>query len=55
MKVYTGINPCKGCTRREVHCHDKCVDYNKWRETGIQEPSKTPYKGKQIQKAKGRF
>lgn len=56
MKVYSGICPCKGCESRKVGCHDKCVKYNEWLATGVQEPPKPHYyKGKEIQKAKGLF
>lgn len=33
---YVGTNPCKGCKRREQHCHGKCKEYNAWKNTAIE-------------------
>lgn len=27
---YPGNAPCKGCAKRYVNCHDKCVAYKTW-------------------------
>lgn len=24
--------PCKDCTRRKLHCHSECSDYDKYRQ-----------------------
>lgn len=35
-KAYEYVCPCKGCDKRELGCHEKCVLYKKWKKSGIE-------------------
>lgn len=42
MKVYPVTCPCKGCTVRELGCHENCnrtdLTYAEWKASGIEQP-----------------
>lgn len=35
-KAYYDICPCKGCDKRVVGCHAKCIAYKEWKNNSVE-------------------